>query len=314
MSALTQAVDGDFTARSLVAPTKITRPFLNWPTKDSATKLFERLYEIDRGSYSPFAALATLPNDGTEDPADAAAYLLTESEPDLAEDGTTRVRCLFGHVPPNQVQYSTLSLTKPDPTQFATFAREFYSSIDTSTQDGWLYTYNSYWFGRGRIWGARKICTSVNSGANTRVTCTAHGFSAGTPLAARNDNASLGTYTFDAGEFTVVDANTIDLLGVNHGTGITQIAPQLRTYTPGVARVKTRLTHKFYLIGVGGISTIADIPTPAVAVSELALVDLIIANLTGYQSYDADPLTHWPTEQSPMFLQRLIEIDMASIT
>jgi hypothetical protein len=113
MSTLPTLTDGDFSTRALVAPTKITRPFLNWPAKDTATKLFERIYEIDRASYTPFAALATLPNDGTDDPADAAAYLVNESEPALQSDGTQQVRCLFAHVPATKTLPGTIMLTKP---------------------------------------------------------------------------------------------------------------------------------------------------------------------------------------------------------
>lgn len=113
MSALSQLADGDYSARLLLAPTKITRPFLNYPTKDSATKLFERWYEIDRASYTPFAAGATLPADSTADAADLAAYILEESEPELEPDGTQRVRCLFGHIPPQQTVVTSVRLTKP---------------------------------------------------------------------------------------------------------------------------------------------------------------------------------------------------------
>jgi hypothetical protein len=113
MSALPLLTDGDYATRLLLAPTKITRPFLNHPTKDSATKLFERWYEIHRDSYTPFAALATLPAESTSDPADTAAYILEEGEPDTDADGTQRVRCLFGHVPPQQTLPTSIKLTKP---------------------------------------------------------------------------------------------------------------------------------------------------------------------------------------------------------
>ncbi len=113
MPLATQFTDGDYSARALVAPTKIVRPFLNWPSKDAVTKLFDRLYEIDRASYAPFAEFATLPADGADDPADANAYLLEEGEPDLAEDGTQRTRCLFGHVPPTQTKPDNVGYSRP---------------------------------------------------------------------------------------------------------------------------------------------------------------------------------------------------------
>lgn len=113
MSSLPLLTDGDYTARLLIAPTRITRPFLNSPTKDAATKVFERLYEIDRASYTPFAALATLPAEGTADPADAAAYLVEEGEPELQPDGTQAVRCLFSHIPAQQTVVGSYLLSKP---------------------------------------------------------------------------------------------------------------------------------------------------------------------------------------------------------
>lgn len=124
MSSLPHLTDGDYSVRLLIAPTKITWPFLNWPVKDTATKIFERLYEIDRASYTPFAALATLPDDGAADPADAAAYLIHESEPEVQPDGTQSVRCRFAHIPPTQTK-SGLSLMVNLPSLSGPFPKVF---------------------------------------------------------------------------------------------------------------------------------------------------------------------------------------------
>lgn len=114
MSSIPLTTDGDYSTRLLVEPTRTIYPFLNWPTKDTTTKLFDRLYEIDRASYAPFAALATLPAEGTADPADSLAYILQESEPEYSPDGIARYRCLFGHIPPQKTIQTSLQLTRPD--------------------------------------------------------------------------------------------------------------------------------------------------------------------------------------------------------
>ena len=114
MSSLPLTTDGDFSVRALVQPTEIIYPFLNWPAKDTATKLFERFYEIDRASYAPFAALATLPADSTADPADSLAYILEEDKPVYSPDGIARYRCLFGHIPPQKTIQTSVKLLRPD--------------------------------------------------------------------------------------------------------------------------------------------------------------------------------------------------------
>lgn len=84
-----------------------------------------------------------------------------------------------------------------------------------------------------------------------------------------------------------------------------------RTYTPGTDRVLTKLTDKFYLPGVtAGITTGADIPVPDVAINDVQLLNLIVGSATGFQNYDAEPVTAWPSEPSPIFRQRFIQIDV----
>jgi hypothetical protein len=86
---------------------------------------------------------------------------------------------------------------------------------------------------------------------------------------------------------------------------------KLRTYTPGTDRVLTKLTDKFYLPGVtAGITTGADIPVPDVAINDTQLLDLVSGSATGFQNYDAEPVTAWPSEPSPIFRQRFIQIDV----
>jgi hypothetical protein len=84
-----------------------------------------------------------------------------------------------------------------------------------------------------------------------------------------------------------------------------------RTYTPGTDRVLTKLIDRFYLPNVtAGIYSGADIPVPDVAINDAQLLNLIVNSATGFQNYDAEPVTAWPSEPSPVFRQRFIQIDV----
>ena len=87
-----------------------------------------------------------------------------------------------------------------------------------------------------------------------------------------------------------------------------------RSYTPGTDRVLTKLTDKFYLPTVTpGITTAADIPVPDVAINDIQLLNLISGSATGFQNYDAEPVTGWPSDQSPVYRQRLIQINVDNL-
>lgn len=164
------STDGDFSVRALAAPTKKTFPFLNWPTKDAVTAIFERLYEIARGSYAPFAPLATLPDEGTEDPADANAYLLEEDDGVLDIDGTQRVRCLFGHVPPTQIKPSG-SVNYSRPAVPGSGANRNYGS-ETTTNAGMFYqpdTTQNYFhaYSRRAVATDQGVSTAPTGGTDT---------------------------------------------------------------------------------------------------------------------------------------------------
>jgi hypothetical protein len=174
-------------------------------------------------------------------------------------------------------------------------------------------SYGGYYFaGTNKIYGPYQISTSVNSGANTRVTANAHGL-AGTEaiLVSGANNASSEYVILASADYTVVDANTIDILNVNWNANVVRVAKYKRDYTPGVDRVRTRITETCYLPGVtSGISTASDIPIPDVAMNDAQLVALLLANTTGYQTYDAQPLALWLGQ---IYRQALVEIDMSNL-
>ena len=85
----------------------------------------------------------------------------------------------------------------------------------------------------------------------------------------------------------------------------------VRTYTPGTDRLLAKITDTFYLPGVtANITTPEDIPIPSLAINDTQLLALVVGSATGYQNYDAEALTGWPTEDSPIYKQRLIQINV----
>lgn len=259
--------DGDYSTRSLVAPTRIIYPFLNSPTKDTASKLFERIYEIDRASYAPFAALSTLPNDGPGDPADATAYLLNESEPTLEVDGTQRVRCLFGKIPAQQIVTGSAPVTIPHPSNVGSTRTLFGYLPGTDTSDayggGYLYG-TSFFFGLSRFYKPIKTVSAASYvGSKTRMTITAHGFTAGQDLLIIE--GQFAGVLLSASQWTIVDVNTIDgPTGEDFSALVTHAAQYSRDAFPAGSRyMRCKRISDFYLPGISpGIATPDDIPIP----------------------------------------------------
>jgi hypothetical protein len=163
------------------------------------------------------------------------------------------------------------------------------------------------------------VTTSTSTASNTfdfncartspNVNKTSHGLSNSASVRVMTSSTGGGSlYTVNS----IVDANNFTFLqNTSTSQNYTGYRYILRTYTPGTDRVLTKLTDKFYLPGVTpGITTGADIPVPDVAINDLQLLNLISGSATGFQNYDAEPVTAWPSEPSPMFRQRFIQIDV----
>jgi len=149
------------------------------------------------------------------------------------------------------------------------------------------------------------------SRGNVIVTSTSHGLTNTSSIilysifGASGTNVKTGITITNVNAFTFVQSNTFFLYDPN------QYRTLLRTYTPGTDRVLTKQTDKFYLPTITpGITTAADIPVPDVAINDTQLLDLIAASATGFQNYDAEPITGWPSDQSPVYRQRLIQINV----
>lgn len=299
--------DGTYTSPVQDGPKRTFYPFVNNPTKDTTTKGTVRNYVVLPGSFSPAAALST-------DPDDATQYLIEETEPQI-DGGIARFSRTYCKVPSDQVVYGSRVITKPDVASAGGVSvGTFYEDITGAAGLGVAYTYSSRVFApNNKIYGPLISCTSSNSGGNTRLEfSSAHGIAGTETLASRGAGNSSNFGILEPADYSVIDSDTIDILGFNAGANATQIAKYVRDYTPGTDRVGTKSTQKFYLPTVtGGITTPQDIPLPTLLLNDAELLASVIANLTGYQTYDASELEPW--RDSPIYTQILIEIDMATL-
>jgi len=251
----------------------------------------------------------TAPPIDTDDP---LAFLVMEQEPDvsLLEMGIARWAREYANVPAPVITYSSVSITKPEPSSQCAAVGFWADNAGTSsTFQAYFYTTGVY-FLNNEVFGIRKACTSVASGSDTRITCAGHGIvGTETILASKTHNSlAIRQYRFTTGQYTVIDANTIDLLGINLTNEIVFLANYLRAYTPGVARLGSRVTDTYYLPGfTPGIVTPSDIPIPAPAINDAQMFALVAGSATGFQTYDADPIQFW---RAPIYVQRVIDIDL----
>lgn len=296
--------DGTFTSAVQNGPKQIFYPFLNSPTKDTTTKGTIRNYVVIPNSYTPAAALST-------DPDDANQYLILETEPTI-EAGIARFQRTYCKVPSDQVIYGTRVITKPSPSSQPGGTGYIYGVYDSSalTTSSTASRYsNALFSNNGNVFYPLTTTTSANSGSNTRVTWTSHGLGGTETIAVLN-----GTYyvKFASGTYSVINSSTIDLLGVNYGSNAVTAAKYIREYTTGTDRVRIKSTQKFYLPTVtSGITTPQDIPIPTLLLNDTELLASVIANTTGYQTYDASELQQW--NGGPIYTQTLQEIDMTTL-
>ncbi len=296
-------IDADSSQRQISGPTKRYFPFLNAPVRDVTTIFYERTYEVDRVNYTPFAAGTTLPAETSDDPADGSAQILQELIQQVREDGVQTVKCLFGYVPIDQVRYSNQSIPKPTAvagggTTDSTMAVYSDSTVTVSTLVPFtlLSGYMFFFVGAvGKVYGARQASTSANNGADTRVSCTGHGIVAGD---------TCGDAPGARGIFTVVDANTIDLLGVNWAARVTFIAKYYRDYTPGTDDCRTRLTQKFYIDS-------STIPKATTKLTDAQFLAAVLSTPAGLVDYSTDSGSPW--NGTSLSAKTLTAIQMADL-
>lgn len=103
--------DGTFTSFNQIGVTRISYPFLNAQTKDTATKRYEITGWVLPASYAVANALTTYPGDGLF-PADNTAYLVDESAP-RDGGGYYVVDRAYCKIPGDQVEYTTRLFPRP---------------------------------------------------------------------------------------------------------------------------------------------------------------------------------------------------------
>lgn len=131
-------------------------------------------------------------------------------------------------------------------------------------------------------------------------------------------HGKTGTFFVRLGGAGVFSATVVDANNFTVSNNVPQLPPTytssqlfVRTYTPGPARIRTRRTTSFYLPGVtSGITTPADIPVPDIATNDNVLLLLVCENATGFETYDAEPLSRWLS--GPVYQQTIIATDMAN--
>lgn len=244
---------------------------------------------------------------------DPFAYLIAETDPNNVNSLVALVTRTFARIPAPQVRYSSIPITKPNASILGQVDRFLFSDSTLASNLGLTYTYLVYIWGNNQIYGPAKTSTSANSGANTRVTCTAHGY-AGTEtlLAYGNSGSAQISILFVAGTYTVIDANTIDLLNVNYASATIKLAAFYRNYTPGPTNVGVRITENFYLPGVtAGISTGADIAIPSPLLNDAQFLFFVVTYLSGYQTYNSSQPDQW--NNTPIYMMTVTEINMANV-
>ena len=141
-----------------------------------------------------------------------------------------------------------------------------------------------------------------------RATITAHGFNAANPLSVitGTTHALLAPTTM----WSVIDANTL-AFHVSLAAAAS-LGQYLRDYTPGIQRVRTKITQRFYLPGVtSGIATADDIPVPSILQNDIAFLTTSLSNLSGYEAYSASELEKW--RGGAIYSQSTVEINMATL-
>ena len=302
--------DGNYSTPVVISTTPREYPFA--ANGDTASYVYTRRYLIEGEAYTRTAF-------GTVDPLEAGSYLVAESPLEWPPGRMATFTRTYAKIPANQVTYDSMVLTKPAPRKSAVFFVNKIRTLTYATTAGGTMVYSNHFFSIGaslyvnRIFGPLKTASaSANSGANTRVTITGHGFNSSLDLVFRLLNDDGVNIALTGVDWAVVDANTIDILGINYGTIVVSAATYLRDYAPGTDRVRVKRTQRFYLPGVTpGITTPEDIPLPAPVLGDDAFLALILAHTSGYQAYDAEPLGQWM--DSTIYQQTTLEIDMANL-
>jgi hypothetical protein len=294
------------------APPEYEYPFLKYG--DSTAFVLTRFYkQTIAGWNADRLAGRYIPGQAT-DAEHTDAYMMDESKPVRTPSGMVAFERTFARLPEPQVTFGTRVITRPTPATAggtSKVMREVVSpGVSTLMANGWDYL--GYWWDvvRNRVYGPYVAATGANSGSDERVTWNSHGLTGTERIAV---NQGTGFMTFAPGDYSVIDGNTIDLLGfASWFVSLDFAAVYHRDYTPGTDRVGRRMRQEFYLPGLTpGISTPTDIPLPDSLLNDADFLAQIIANATGYYNYDATELVRW--NNWPIYTQTFEELDMGTV-
>ena len=102
-----------------------------------------------------------------------------------------------------------------------------------------------------------------------------------------------------------IDANTIDVLGYNYGTGMNQLfARYFRAYNPTGTTIRTKETTKFY-------ADSSTIPKPSTLLSDADLLNAAIASSSGFSTYSTNKPAMW--NDTPFFAVTSTALNMADL-
>jgi hypothetical protein len=297
------------------APPEYEYPFLKYG--DSTAFVLTRFYkQTIAGWNADRLAGRYIPGQAT-DAKHTDAYMMAETKPVRTPSGMVAFERTFARLPEEQVFFGSQVITKPSPATNGgvnTVTREA-TGVGTSTLLGTTFEYLGYYWDmiNGRVYGPSVAATGTDNAGNERITWNSHGLSGTERIAIHITAGSvLGLYLFDPGEYSVIDGNTVDLLGF--ATAIANVdaaAKYYRDYTPGTDRMGKRTTQRFYLPTITpGIATPTDIPLPDTLLNDSNFLAAIAVSASGYQTYDATELIRW--NDWPIYTQSFTEIDMST--
>lgn len=299
----------------------ITKGIYLWGLQFSPVGAFTATSNWGSGSYPyvPTTSVVRTVSSPDVDREDPLAYLTVEGPYTVLHQFACTYPRVFNRIPLDQVTDSSQDLTRPVPSisngGSVQVAPPQYFFWNPSGSIFYLYILfpagaSTCLYANGVFSSALQTSTSVNSGANTRVTTVAPHGVVGTETICATEGA-LRFWRFLTGAYTVVDAFNIDLLGVLYGANTTQFGIFQRAFTPGTAPCRTQKTRRFYLAGVTpGITTDADISPGGSLIADSALIAAAIANATGYQNYTTVPKSAY---SGPMAEQTLVAINLGDL-
>lgn len=277
-----------------------TYPFLNYPTKDTATKLYTVSRKVIVANYAPQAALA--PYSGNPN-----AYLVDESEMQIDDLEQGRLMLQYAMVPTNQVQFISRSITRPQPRNTyvqttgqasAPVTVELYhggSALDVADDGsyigGCLVTgvYRS-------LFAPTQLTRFIGNSPNIEIVSTA-GLNASNSMAIYDSTTDGKLLIYAPTEWNVVNGTYINVSGAIT-SGIKYFAPFLKNYSPGTPTVPTQQTESFYLPTItANINTPSDISTPDIVSDDIDYFTAVSENAsnlgTNYVNYDFDGPAVW---------------------